>query len=736
MTHANMIPAGFVQANSPERIHALDAARTWALLLGIVLHATMSFFLPIPAQDVSQSTSLSIGFYVIHVFRMSLFFLIAGFFAHMLFHRRGLRAFVKDRAKRIVAPMTAGWLVLAPTTIALVIWGFARTFPDGLPEGFDPSMGAEGLPLTHLWFLYYLCIFYVLTLSLRWILVELSADRFGLSRVIDRLVRVGLVSYLAPLALAIPLFALLYLDTNWAVWFGLPTPGVGLMPQAPALAGYGLAFALGWLLHRQIDLLNVFRRQWLVNLVVGAGLTVLCLAIVGVRPNIFEPTLLEGGAGMRAIYAGAYTLSIWYWTFGLVGAALRFCTGESPTRRYLADASYWLYLAHIPIVFGLQVLLMHWAVHWAIKFPLIITITMAVLLVSYHYLVRPTWLGAILNGRKVPRRPGRPPVPDGDPSRGDPGKQGEAVQSTRPPGPSTTNASSQSAVAALAQVSKRYGKEVALDALSLEVQPGELLAVLGPNGAGKTTAIEIWLGTIEADKGRATIVGGCPSDPVNRLDVGMMLQEVQLAPMLSGREHVVLASSYYRDPMSVDDAIALAGIGAFSRQRLGKLSAGQKRQVQFAVAICGKPRLLFLDEPTVGLDIQARETMWRTIRGLVVAGCSIVLTTHYLEEAEALADRVAVLAAGRLIAEGSVAEMRALVARRRISCISLLDVDELQHWPGVVEVVREAEFTHLTTTDPEALVRRLLDADPALSGLEVRQASLAEAFKQLTREDA
>lgn len=734
MTHTTITASELGRASPPERIHALDSARAWALLLGIVLHATMSFFLPIPAQDVSQSTTLSISFYVIHVFRMSLFFLIAGFFAHMLFHRRGLRAFIKDRARRIVVPMTAGWLVLAPVTIAIVIWGFMRTFPGGLPEGVDPAaMAPQGFPLTHLWFLYYLCIFYVLALSLRWIVVGLLADRFGLRPVIDRLVSVGLASYLAPLALAIPLFAVLYLDANWPVWFGLPTPDTGLMPQAPALAGYGLAFALGWLLHRQINLLNVFRRQWLINLTVGAGLTVICLAIVGVRPNTFAPTLLDGGAGMRAIYAGAYTLSIWFWTFGLVGAAMRFCTAESPTRRYLADASYWLYLAHIPVVFSLQVLMMHWPMHWAIKFPLIITITMAVLLVSYHYLVRPTWLGAILNGRKIPRGGGRQAVPDGGPAG--PGHHGARRETVLPLDPSDTRASSQHPVAALEQVSRRYGNSVALDELSLEALPGELLAVLGPNGAGKTTAIEIWLGTLEADKGRATIVGGCPSDPVNRLDVGMMLQEVQLAPMLSGREHIVLASSYYRDPMSVEAAIALAGIGAFSEQRLGKLSAGQKRQVQFAVAICGKPRLLFLDEPTVGLDIQARETMWRSIRGMVEAGCSIVLTTHYLEEAEALADRVAVLAAGRLIAEGSVAEMRTLVARRRISCISTLEVGDLQHWPGVVEVVREAEFTHLTTTDPVALVRRLLDADPALSGLEVRQASLAEAFKQLTRED-
>ena len=158
--------------------------------------------------------------------------------------------------------------------------------------------------------------------------------------------------------------------------------------------------------------------------------------------------------------------------------------------------------------------------------------------------------------------------------------------------------------------------------------------------------------------------------------------------------------------------------------------------MQFATAVCGRPRLLFLDEPTVGLDVQAREAMWRTIRHLRDEGCSIVLTTHYLEEAEALADRVAVLAKGRLIAEGSVDEMRALVTRKRISCASALAVDEIRRWPGVVDAVREARVVHVTASDAETVVRRLLAADPSLSQLEVQQASLAEAFTELTKEAA
>lgn len=742
--------AGPGPTNAPERIHALDAARASALLLGIVLHATMSFFLPVPAQDVSQSTTLAVGFYVIHVFRMSLFFLIAGFFARMLFHRSGLRAFTANRVKRIVVPLTAGWVVLAPLTIAIVIWGLTRTFPGGLPEGADPgAMTADGLPLTHLWFLYYLCIFYALILALRWALVGTLDPRFKLGERVDRLVRAGLSSYLAPVALAAPLWMILYMDSGWMVWFGLPTPDTGLTPQLPALAGFGTAFAFGWMLHRQTGLLPIFRNQWMVNLAVGAALTALCLGIVGLRPNIFAPTFLDGGPATRALYAAAYTLSIWYWTFGLIGMALRFFDRESSLRRYLADAAYWMYLVHIPVVFSLQVLIMKWPLHWSIKFSLILAITMAVLLASYHYLVRPTLIGAILNGKKIPRNSvtnsvtnsvRNPALQSGfrQESQETGGSPPESEREQRRPMPHSHSpgAASLQPVASLSRVSRRYGSTLALDGLSLEVRPGELLAVLGPNGAGKSTAIEIWLGTLEPDEGSVRLMGGCPSEAVNRLDVGMMLQDVQLAPMLSAREHIALASSCYRRPMSVEETVTLTAIEPFADKRYGKLSAGQKRQVQFAVALCGNPRLIFLDEPTVGLDVQARETLWRTIRGLVEDGRSVVLTTHYLEEAEALADRVAVLAGGRLIAEGSVAEMRALVDRRKISCISSIELALIQAWPGVIEASRESNLTHLTTAEPEALVRRLLEADPALSGLEVRQASLAEAFKQLTRDEA
>ena len=715
--------------NTQERFHALDAARGYALLLGVVLHATMSFFFVIPAQDVSQSTTLGVAFYAIHTFRMTLFFLIAGFFGHLLLHRRGARGFVKDRAKRVVVPLTAGWLILAPATIAAVIWGLTRTFP-GLAESGDSSaLAPQGFPLVHLWFLYYLSIFYALALVLRAGFVAVDKGEKIRTRV-DGWAGGALRSYLAPLVLAAPTVAVLYFKADWVVWFGIPTPDIGLLPQLPALVAYGTPFALGWILHRQVNRLDTLARQWPVNLAVGAALTAVCLTIVGVAPDLAAPATLEGGAAMRFAYTAAYVLSIWTWTFGLLGAAIRFFSEASPVRRYLADASYWLYLVHPPIVFGLQVLLMKVLLHWSIKFPAILAITMAVLLASYHFLVRSTALGELLNGRRYPRRLSKATDREASPSLAS-AFRAAPIENAR-----VAQKPDLEPVAELLNVTKRYGKTVALDGLSLTVRHGELLAVLGPNGAGKSTAIGLWLGTLQPDEGTATVLGGSPLEVASRLGVGVMMQEVTLAPMLSAREHVALTTSYYRDPLTVEETLALTGTGELAKRRYGKLSAGQKRQVQFATAVCGRPRLLFLDEPTVGLAVQAREAMWKAIRALRDAGCSIVLTTHYLEEAEALADRVVVLARGRQIAEGSVDEMRALVTRKRIRCASAVEIGEIKLWPGVVDATREANVVHVTASDAETVVRRLLAADPELRQLEVQQASLAEAFTEITKEAA
>jgi ABC-2 type transport system ATP-binding protein len=283
-------------------------------------------------------------------------------------------------------------------------------------------------------------------------------------------------------------------------------------------------------------------------------------------------------------------------------------------------------------------------------------------------------------------------------------------------------------IAELRGVSKRFGKIVALDGLDLQVAPGELLALLGPNGAGKTTAISILLGLLQPDSGQARLC--------DRRMVGVMMQELALSPELRAREHIDLIASYYPAPLAAAAAMEMTQTTALADRPYGKLSGGQKRQVQFAMAICGRPKLLFLDEPTVGLDVQARQMLWSTVRELVGQGTAIVLTTHYLEEAEALADRVAVLAKGRLIAQGTVGEIRAVVGRKRIRCASTLAAAQVEGWPGVDHVERERRHLQITTANAEDIVRRLLAADAQLEELEVHRAGLAEAFTELTQEVA
>ena len=291
-------------------------------------------------------------------------------------------------------------------------------------------------------------------------------------------------------------------------------------------------------------------------------------------------------------------------------------------------------------------------------------------------------------------------------------------------------------LAELSRVSKSFGTVVALDNFELQVRPAELLAVLGPNGAGKSTAISLMLGLHQPDSGSARLFGDSPLNVAARRKIGVMMQDVALAPELRVREHIELVGSYYPDPLSADDAMTLTGTSSLAARPYGKLSGGQKRQVQFAMAIVGCPKLLFLDEPTVGLDIHSRERMWAALRELVHQGVSIILTTHYLEEAEALSDRVVVLAKGRAIASGTVDELRSLVDRKRISCVTSLSPDLVTTWAGVQAVTLDRGRLQITASNADMVVRKLVLADADFRELEVHRAGLAEAFTELTQEAA
>ncbi|WP_257385217.1 ABC transporter ATP-binding protein [Tahibacter caeni] len=291
-------------------------------------------------------------------------------------------------------------------------------------------------------------------------------------------------------------------------------------------------------------------------------------------------------------------------------------------------------------------------------------------------------------------------------------------------------------VAQLRGAGKQRGAIQALAEVDLTIAAGEVYALLGPNGAGKTTAISLLLGLLRPDAGEARLFGLPPQDLAARRRIGVMLQSAGLPDTLTVAELLAQVRSYYAQPRSLADVAALAGIEPLLGARYAQLSGGQQRRVQFALAICGRPELLFLDEPTVGMDTESREQFWRTIRELVAGGCAVVLTTHYLEEAEALAQRIGVLMLGRLVAEGSLDAIRARVGQRQIRCVSSLSAEQVRAWPLVQSVQREGERLHIVTPQPEPVLRELLAADAQLRDLEVQRAGLAEALQTITREAA
>jgi ABC-2 type transport system ATP-binding protein len=288
-------------------------------------------------------------------------------------------------------------------------------------------------------------------------------------------------------------------------------------------------------------------------------------------------------------------------------------------------------------------------------------------------------------------------------------------------------------VAELRRAVKRYGAVTALAGIDFSVRPGEVVALLGPNGAGKTTAVQLLLGLARASAGEARLFGVEPRRTEARLRTGAMLQVSKVPETLKVREHIDLVSSYYPHPLSRREVAAAAGLEGIEDRLFGKLSGGQQQRVLFALALCGNPDLMFLDEPTVGLDVEARRAFWAVIAEKSRQGRSVLLTTHYLEEADALADRIVMIGRGRVIAEGTPAEIKARVVGRKIRCRTTLPLAEIAAFSGVRDVRRQGELTELTATEAERAVFELLSRDPALSALEVRGADLEEAFLSLTQ---
>jgi ABC-2 type transport system ATP-binding protein len=291
-------------------------------------------------------------------------------------------------------------------------------------------------------------------------------------------------------------------------------------------------------------------------------------------------------------------------------------------------------------------------------------------------------------------------------------------------------------VASLEGVNKNYGEIRALRNVNFAVHSGQVVALLGPNGAGKTTAVKLLLGLLPPNSGKARVFGGDPTNPQNRMRTGAMLQVGRVPETLRIGEHIDLFSSYYANPMPLAEVLSAAGLEKLQDRKFGDLSGGQRQRTLFALAICGNPDLLFLDEPTVGLDVEARRSLWDEIRRLVERGKTVLLTTHYLEEADALADRIAVINQGEIIAEGTPAEIKAQTSGKRIRCITSLKLATLLQIPGVTDVRQDRDTVEIHAREAEAVVRALLARDASLSGLEITSAGLEEAFLALTQNNA
>ena len=384
-----------------DRLHALDALRAFALFLGIYFHASLSF-MPGIDQWVVTDTSTSAAVWIVsgfsHLFRMSLFFFIAGYFARLVYHRKGSAYFVRDRAKRIALPL----LMFLPVMVPLLglIWGWGaeqsgKTLPVPAP------LSVRSFPLTHLWFLYYLLWMYAVALTGRQLVVKLLDRSERIRQFLDRALLSLLKRRVAPFVFALPLAIAALAVPEWNPATAIPTPDKSLIPQLVPTVGFGTAFFVGWLCQRSLSTLTTMAERTTSSVWITLIFFVLTAAAgfalgKGIVPAQWLP-LARFGAGL------VVALTIWYWNLFLVGFALKHLSAPSPLRRYLADSSYWLYIAHLPLVTALQVIALrvHW--HWSIELTLILAICMALLLLSYGLFVRSTWLGVILNGARRPR---------------------------------------------------------------------------------------------------------------------------------------------------------------------------------------------------------------------------------------------------------------------------------------------------------------------------------------------
>ena len=282
-------------------------------------------------------------------------------------------------------------------------------------------------------------------------------------------------------------------------------------------------------------------------------------------------------------------------------------------------------------------------------------------------------------------------------------------------------------------LAKSYGPVQAVRGVDIWIAAGEIVALLGPNGAGKSTTIDLLLGLARPDRGQVSVFGHEPAAAIDRGLVGAMLQSGALIRDLTVRELVTMMAALYPNPFTVDEVLTLAGCVPIADRRTQKLSGGQTQRVRFAVAAVSNPELLVLDEPTAAMDVEARHGFWVSMRTFAARGKTVLFATHYLEEADAYADRIVLMAAGRVVADGAATEIKARVGGRIIRA-TLPDVDpaELLRLPGVSGAEDRGDAVVLTCTDSDAALRALLPAYPQARDIEVKGAGLEQAFLELT----
>jgi ABC-2 type transport system ATP-binding protein len=276
----------------------------------------------------------------------------------------------------------------------------------------------------------------------------------------------------------------------------------------------------------------------------------------------------------------------------------------------------------------------------------------------------------------------------------------------------------------------------AVRGVDVAVAPGETVALLGPNGAGKSTTIDILLGLQRADAGSVALFGGTPEEAIARGRVGVMLQSGGVLRDLTVRELVTMMAALYPEPLAVDEALGLAGAAEIANRRTEKLSGGERQRTRFAIALVSDPELLVLDEPTAGMDVEARHRFWAAARDLAADGRTILFATHYLEEADSYADRAVLLSRGQVVADGPPTEIKSMVGTRTIrATLPGVPLESLERIPGVTRVERRGESIVLVCSDSDAAIRALLAEYPAARDVEIQGAGLEDAFLQLTSDN-